>query len=377
MSETGVASRALLRAGCEERCPGCAHRGWPAERSECQKSDWLHATLSPWAKRIAALRTVTEQHRWGYRDRVRLHAEWREGAWRFGLLHDDELVPIPDCPVHSERVRRTGRALATRLPPHARFPLRYLVQSGGQVTLVLKSREEPPCDWIDDSLGAELRAAGVDGLWVHLHPSAGLRVFGKGAWRLAWGEGRSRDELGLRHGPVTFQQAIPALYSRALGEAEAFLAPRPGQTVVDLYCGNGATLQRWSRRGARVLGVELSGAAVTEARVHAPEAKLLQGRCAERLPQIAEWLGTSLRSEPDWRLYANPPRAGWESEVLDWVCSKGRPERIGYLSCSAGTLRRDLEVLTSAGYGVEALLPYDFLPQTVHVETLALLVRAT
>jgi len=46
---------------------------------------------------------------------------------------------------------------------------------------------------------------------------------------------------------------------------------------------------------------------------------------------------------------------------------------LSHLSCSAGTLGRDLQTLTTAGYAVNTLIPYDFFPQTRHVETLALL----
>ncbi len=46
--------------------------------------------------------------------------------------------------------------------------------------------------------------------------------------------------------------------------------------------------------------------------------------------------------------------------------------RIAYLSCSAGTLARDLHLLEIAGYRIDAILPFDFFPQTHHVETLAL-----
>ena len=101
---------------------------------------------------------------------------------------------------------------------------------------------------------------------------------------------------------------------------------------------------------------------------------MLRGTCRERLPQLRAW---ALERDPaaGALLYANPPRTGIEPEVLDWIGGVYRPERMAYLSCSAGTLRRDLEILTDANYEVERLTPYDFFPQTYHVETLALLRR--
>lgn len=49
------------------------------------------------------------------------------------------------------------------------------------------------------------------------------------------------------------------------------------------------------------------------------------------------------------------------------------PARIAYLSCSAGTLQRDLDFFEACGYRVCRIIPYDFFPWTAHVECLALI----
>jgi 23S rRNA (uracil1939-C5)-methyltransferase len=339
-----------------------------AAESEAQKRDWLLRALAPWAPRIAPLEAVAGEGRWSYRDRVCLAAEWVE-EWRFGLLAREQVVSIPNCPVHSPRVRAAARALAEALPPGPSFPLRYYVQSGAQVTLVLKSAVAPPDDWLTDALVGRLGEAGVEGLWLHLFPAVGRNVFAKNTWRLLWGRPRSRDDAGLLYGPTAFQQLLPVLYRRALEAAERFLAPEPGDRVADLYCGGGATLKRWSARGAAVLGVELGGEAVACARENALGAEVLRGTCAARLPQLQEWAEGAGRR----LLYANPPRTGLEPAVADWIAEAYRPARMAYLSCSAGTLRRDLERLEAGGLRVVRIIPYDFFPQTRHVETLVLL----
>ncbi|HEX9773419.1 MAG TPA: hypothetical protein VGA44_08135, partial [Steroidobacteraceae bacterium] len=109
---------------------------------------------------------------------------------------------------------------------------------------------------------------------------------------------------------------------------------------------------------------------VSYAARNAPHASMLRGTCAQRLPQIREWWSRAR----DRRLaYLNPPRSGLETEVAGALAEEFRPARIAYLSCSAGTLARDLELLESGGYRIERILPYDYFPQTHHVETLALL----
>jgi tRNA/tmRNA/rRNA uracil-C5-methylase (TrmA/RlmC/RlmD family) len=343
-----------------------------ASASEAQKMDWLRRILAPWADRLQPVRAVAGAARWGYRGKVCLSAVWNATAgWNFGLWRRDELIPIPDCPVHADLVRAMIRWLGQMLPPGPIFPLAFYVQAGAQATLILKAHRLPDSGWLQGEGWTELVASGLEGLWLHLHPAAGRRLFARNGWTLLWGQPRSRDAFRLEYGPTAFQQLIPALYRQALDAAEDFLAPGPADHLADLYCGIGASLARWTGRGARVIGVELGGEAVACAGLNAPAATVLRGKCADRIPQLRAWTpatGTRL-------LYLNPPRTGLEPAALAWATDEYRPERLAYLSCSAGTLSRDLAALAAADYTVEMLIPYDFFPQTHHVETLALMRR--
>ena len=370
---SGTGGEPALPAGCRRACPGCAHRALSAAHSEARKQDFLAARLAPWADRLAPLLAPPAVARLGYRDRATLSAEWRDGAWRLGLMRRDEVIAIPDCPVHTPRLRAAVRLLAKHLPPPDGFPLAFAAFSGGQGTLVLKTAQPPALDWLDDALQARLAAIGLDGLWLHLHPSAGKKIFHKRGWLLAWGRGESRDAQGLWHGPSGFAQLIPSLYEASRQAAGDWLQVRSGDALLDLYCGNGGTLRRWLAAGAQSIGVELGGEAIDFARRNAPGAELLRGCCATRLPQLDAWLGA--RGDARRLVYANPPRGGLEPQVCDWLVERCRAERLALLSCSAGTLARDLMALEAGGYRVERLLPYDFFPRTLHVEVLALLRR--
>lgn len=363
-----------LTPGCRADCNGCAHRTLSAQASEARKADWLARVLAPWREALAPIRGVRGEARWGYRDRVTLTAQWVAAAnkWRIGLMRRDEVIDIRDCPVHSPRVRQSLAALLRVLPAAARFPLAFYVQAGAQVTLVLKTATPPDTAWLDAATVQALRRAGVEGLWLMLFPSAGRRLFHKNGWRLLWGAPHAEDEAGLRYGPSAFQQLIPVLYGLSVDAAQAFLAPCAGARIVDLYCGSGRTLRRWQMAGAQTLGVEIGAEAVACAAYNAPDVAVLRGPCAQRLPQVRDWVAATAGER---LLYVNPPRTGLEPEVLDWICEDYRPRRMAYLSCSAGTLSRDLQRLCAAGYGVEQLQPYDFFPQTWHVECQALLRR--
>ena len=358
-----------LPDGCEPTCHGCRHRQLEPSASLAQKSAYLRRVLQPWADRIGTIVGPPPEQRLGYRDRVTLTARWDpQAGWRFGLVRRDELIAIHDCPVHTPRVRALVQLLAARLPPASRLPLAYLHVCGAQATLIVKAHVVPP-DALADVLPG-LPATGLEGLWLHRHPAAGRRLFARSGWQLAWGAARSRDVHGLLHGPTAFAQALPGLHAAAIGGARDHLRPAPGVSVLDLYCGHGASLREWTAAGAAALGVELSGEAVELAGANAPRAGILRGTCVQRLPQVRTWWAAQAGRRV---AYVNPPRSGLESEVVAALGQELRPERLAYLSCSAGTLARDLAMLHGAGYEVASIQPYDFFPLTHHVEAQALL----
>lgn len=248
----------------------------------------------------------------------------------------------------------------------------YSVQTGSQITLVVKSKQTPDLTWLDDRLISALEQINIKGVWLHLHPCAGKKVFSKNAWHLLYGSERSIDENQFVYGPKAFQQLIPALYNQAQSLAETFLSPSTQDIIIDLYCGIGTGLARWQKRCANIMGVELDGDAVACARENTVNVEILRGKCRDRIPQLIQWIDSQVIAGSRL-LYINPPRTGLEPEILQWITADYKPHRMAYLSCSAGTLQKDLAYLTTCGYEVIKILPYDFFPQTIHVETMVFL----
>jgi tRNA/tmRNA/rRNA uracil-C5-methylase (TrmA/RlmC/RlmD family) len=197
-------------------------------------------------------------------------------------------------------------------------------------------------------------------------------MFAKHGWHLLWGKDHAINASGLIYGRTSFSQLIHRLHSCSLDETEAFLDPWPEDCMVDLYCGIGSSLVRWTSKRAYAIGIETGGEAVECALRNAPEAMVLRGTCQQRLPQLQQWIDNKYKDGSQKLLYANPPRTGIEPKVLEWITGKMLPDRIAYLSCSAGTLKRDLDIITAKGYRVRRIIPYDFFPQTHHVECLVL-----
>lgn len=368
-----TSTQLLLPPGCNPHCTACTHRSMSAQESLKQKEDFLKRTLLPWKDKILPVTGPDEHNRLGYRHKVILHARYLEQKWLFGMMNRDDFIPVMNCPVHGAEVNRFLSFLSLILPPPEEFPLAYYVQAGRQITLILKGKKPARLDWINNDVEKVFAASRIEGLWVHFNPAAGRRLFEKTPMECIWGSPWSFDERNMQYGPRSFQQLIPELYHASLREAITWLKPALSSAVIDLYSGTGNSLRYWSEAGSTTLGIELAGEAVTCAQKNNPEAEILRGKCSERIPQAKAWALDQKTSGKDILLYANPPRTGIEPEVLSWIATELRPSRIAYLSCSPGTLSRNLEVFCKHNYSVEKILPFDFFPMTKHVECLALL----
>ncbi|MBM4364504.1 MAG: RNA methyltransferase, partial [Deltaproteobacteria bacterium] len=148
--------------------------------------------------------------------------------------------------------------------------------------------------------------------------------------------------------------------------------PRPGRVVIEAFAGAGALSLELARRGARVLSVESFEPAVRLAREAARSQSLpleaTAGDAARFLSDAAK------RGERPHALIVNPPRRGL-SPGLRADAAALSPRRIVYLSCEPRTLARDLADLAVKGYRPQSLQPFDMIPLTAEVETLAVLAR--
>ena len=175
-----------------------------------------------------------------------------------------------------------------------------------------------------------------------------------------------------------FWQVHPAAADTLGAAVVEALAPRPGDTVLDLYCGAGlfagAVASVVGPDGA-VTGVESDAAAVKNARQNlsdCPQAKFLKADVAQ---------AASAGDLPPARLViADPPRTGLAREVVAYLTGDGvagdtPAERFAYVSCDPATLARDLALLISGGWTLESLRAFDAFPMTHHVECVASLTR--
>lgn len=138
-------------------------------------------------------------------------------------------------------------------------------------------------------------------------------------------------------------------------------------SILDAYCGIGTIALSVADQAGTVLGIEEVAQSIKDARRNAENnglknVRFLGGQIEK---QTAETLG-----KPDI-IIVDPPRKGLNERFIAKILEIA-PQKIIYLSCNPTSLARDLKLLTET-YKVTEITPYDFFPQTTHIETLVLL----
>lgn len=146
---------------------------------------------------------------------------------------------------------------------------------------------------------------------------------------------------------------------------------RGGERLLDLYCGMGNFSLPLARRCAEVVGVEDYAPAIAQAKVNARKNGLGNTRFLAR-PAAGALTALSSGSGFDLVLL-DPPREGAHEVCRELLAS--RVSRILYVSCDPATLARDLKALVQQGYRLASSRPFDFFPQTHHIESLSVLER--
>ena len=195
--------------------------------------------------------------------------------------------------------------------------------------------------------------------------------------RVLWGEDAIHEELdGIRYrvSPLSFFQVNPVQAARLYRTAVDFLAPKPSDTVLDLYCGTGSLSLFLAQKAGKVIGVEVVPEAVEDARRNAVDNGLHNTEFyAGEVERLLPGLFAQGYFQADG-VVLDPPRKGCDPSVLKALLELQAP-RLVYVSCDPATLARDVKVLQSGGYRLEIARPVDQFCQTGHVETVCLMSR--
>ncbi len=338
----------------------------------CGGCDWQHAT--PAAQRELKAAVLAEQLRrlagleWspvveavpgaldgsGWRTRVRfaVDARGRPGMRRH---RSHEVVPIDACFIAHPAVNAAGVLDATWSET---AEVAVTVSGSGERAALVRASGSP----------AHARAARP-----RMDPLLGDDV----ALLTDWPAGVSATErvietVGGRVFAVPaggFWQAHPAAAVTLTAAVAEALAPRPGETLLDLYAGSGlfaGVLAHLVAPGGTVIAVEGDAASVAAARDN------LEG--LPGVTVIADRVDAALAATIEVADLAvlDPPRTGAGREVVERVAALA-PRRVAYVACDPAALARDVAIFAEHGYALTALRAFDLFPHTHHLECVAIL----
>src|SRR5262245_13942788 len=302
-----------------------------------------------------------------------------------------DVVDLAGCRIAEPPLDDTAAALAMQLDQGGVAPYDERTLTGELRHVVLRASHDGRvlATWVvtrplanGAALARAFRAARpeVVGVVEHVNRGRGNAIFASdaGADRVLDGDATIEDRVDVGGRAVRLRlsggaclqanRGVAALAYAAITDA---LAVRPGERVVDAYCGVGGIALALAGGGAgEIVGIEAHAGAVADAAASAAlngvtKARFVAGDVAGALAAID-------RADV---VVLNPPRKGCAPEVLAEVVRLA-PRAIAYLSCDPDTLARDLAWLAGRGYrAMSAVTPYDMLPHTPHVEALAILGR--
>ena len=307
----------------------------------------------------------------GYRRRARLAVRWNARNQQldvgFRASASQDIVAIGECPVLVEPLQRLLPGLLDVLHRLAKPQvIGHLELFSGTTEAVLVRHTAPLAEADQAQLAAFAEAQGVQ-LW--LQGEGEPQPLDAGA---ALGYRLPHWDLELAWRPGDFVQVNAPVNEAMIAQALAWLAPQPGERVLDLFCGLGNFALPLARSGACVVGVEGVQSMVARARSNAADNGLHavhfhQADLSKPLAE-AEWAREGFAA-----VLLDPPRDG-ALEVVRQMATLGA-RRVVYVSCNPATLARDAAELARQGYRLVRAGLLDMFPQTAHAEAMALFER--
>lgn len=187
--------------------------------------------------------------------------------------------------------------------------------------------------------------------------------------QVLYGKGFIEDTLCgkvFRISPKSFYQVNPVQTEKLYGKTLEFAGLTGKETVLDAYCGTGTIGMLAADQAKQVIGVELNGEAVKDARANAKRNQISNIEFYQRDAGDFMVELTEEKVKVDIVLM-DPPRSG-SNDVFLSALVRLKPEKVVYVSCNPETLARDLKYLTGNGYKVEKGIGVDMFPWTTGIE---------
>ena len=371
-----------------KQCGGCKWIEKTYEEQLGEKAKRLRELLQPFCKPEAIISMENPTH---YRNKVHaVFGEDRKHNVISGIYEEKShrIVPVDSCYIENEKadeiiVSIRGLLKSFKIRPYNEDTgyglLRHVLVRTGHVTgqiMVVLVLSSPVMPSKNNFVKALLKIhPEITTIVVNVNNRKTSMVLGDKE-QVIYGKGYIEDVLcgkTFRISPKSFYQVNPVQTEKLYRKALEYADLKGDEVVVDAYCGTGTIGMIASDRAGKVIGVELNGDAVRDARSNAKRngirnIQFYQNDAGKFLVEMAEQ-GAKVDV-----LLMDPPRAGSDEAFLGSVV-KIKPERIVYISCNPETLVRDLRYLTKRGYEVRRGGGVDMFPWTEHTEVVCSMSR--
>jgi 23S rRNA (uracil1939-C5)-methyltransferase len=325
---------------------------------------------------------------WHYRNKAQVPVGEKDGKLIAGFFKprsheivdtDESLIQIPEVNEAVQTVKEicNGLGISAYHEESHKGVLRHIMARYGKetgelmVVIITRTAEIPQKNLLVEQIVARLPK--VKSIVHNVNSKRTNVILGEKTSTL-WGNEVIYDYIGnvkFAISALSFYQVNPdqtrVLYEKALEYAEL----NGEETVIDAYCGIGTISLFLAQKARKVFGVEVVPEAIEDAKRNAELNGITNADFAagEAEVVIPKWYGEGNKADV---LVVDPPRKGCDEALLQTIIEM-KPERVVYVSCNPATLARDLRILEDGGYKTVEVQPVDMFPQTVHVETVALL----
>jgi 23S rRNA (uracil1939-C5)-methyltransferase len=288
---------------------------------------------------------------WQYRNHIQFSVS-EDGNLGFVASSSHRVVPIERCLLMHPLLEEVWEALDIELLGLQRLSLRAGISTGEQMLILEMEGDQAPELEMNMPLACVLLLSDGSPVTLIGSPFVHEQVAGR-----------------------MYRISAPSFFQVNTDQAEALvslvsanLRPKPGDIILDTYCGVGTLSLGLASQAKQVVGIESSAVAVADATANASGMEnvlLVHGEAEEVLPALEVHAPLAV---------VDPPRAGLGRAVLSALVSLAAP-RLVYVSCDPATLARDIKGLVGSGYRLISVQPVDMFPQTYHIECVAVLER--
>lgn len=368
------------------KCGGCTlqHISYPMQLNEKQNMviEAFNRYFDGDVSKIKFKEPIGAKHLYNYRNKTSLPLRFDGQKVVSGLYAKDsnKLVYVDECLLESKIVQNTLKEVLVFLTRHnasiynphlhqgiiREVVIRGFNDSGEvQVTFILTKEDKQtisylkkfPCDSVNISINDDFKS---------------IDIFGKNVINIAGKEkiDGSLNNLHFSISPKAFFQ-LNIEQTLVLYDKIKEVAGLDGsQKVLDCYCGIGTIGMSVSKDALEVRGIDINKDGIEDANNFAKlngikNAKFYSGNILPHLEQFKQ-----KGFVPDV-LIVDPPRKGLDLNLIRYL-QNSDIKKIIYVSCNPSTLVKNINHL-SKKYVVKSVDTIDLMPQTSHVETIALL----